>query len=127
MLNNIDNFYARQEEPNSGCLLALKSIILDLDDDIKETWKWQMPVFCYKSKMFCYLRTDKKTGEPYIGIVEGNRIEHPLLEQGNRTRMKILRINPNADLEVELIVDLLSQALAFYTDESIKVHHNNKK
>ena len=127
MLNALENFYLNQYEPAKSCLLALKSIILGLDEQISATWKWRMPVFCYKGKMFCYLRTDKKTGEPYIGIVEGNRIEHPLLEQGNRTRMKILRVNPNEDLEVELIEDLLSQALVFYKGESIKDHHNNKK
>ena len=33
----------------------------------------------YQQKMFCYLWTDKKTHEPYIGIVEGNKIDHPLL------------------------------------------------
>ena len=127
MLNALENFYLNQYEPAKSCLLALKSIILGLDEQVSATWKWRMPVFCYKGKMFCYLRTDKKTGEPYIGIVEGNRIEHPLLEQGNRTRMKILRVNPNEDLELELIEDLLSQALVFYKGESIKDHHNNKK
>ncbi len=121
MLTPIDQFYACQEEPAKGCLLALKSMLLDLDDNVKETWKWRMPVFCYKGKMFCYLRTDKKTGEPYIGIVEGNRIEHPFLEQGNRSRMKILRVNPNEDLEVEVIESLLNRFLDFYRDGTIKV------
>ena len=121
MLNAINDFYARQEEPARSCLLALKSIILDLDENLTTAWKWRMPFFCYKGRMFCYLKTDKKTGEPYIGIVEGNRIEHPFLEQGNRSRMKILRVNPNEDLEREMIEGVLNQALELYRNGTIKV------
>lgn len=121
MLNALDLFYAKQTEPARSCLLALQTIILGLDENITATWKWRMPFFCYKGKMFCYLRTDKKTGEPYIGIVEGNRIEHPLLEQGNRSRMKILRVNSREDLQVEMIEGLLNRFLEFYRDGTVKV------
>ncbi|MEZ4886430.1 MAG: DUF1801 domain-containing protein [Chitinophagales bacterium] len=121
MLKPIEEFYANLEEPTKSCFLALKSIILDLDVNITAAWKYRMPFFCYKQKMFCYLWTDKKTGEPYIGIVEGNRIEHRLLEQGNRSRMKILRVNPREDLEVELIEEILGQALELYKDGTVKV------
>lgn len=67
------------------------------------------------------LWVDTKTGEPYIGIVEGGRIEHPLLEQGNRMRMKILRINPNKDLPIKTIKQILNQALEFYRNGTIKL------
>ena len=50
-----DNFYLQQEEPIKGCLLALKEIILSQDEDISNEWKYGMPFFCYKKKMFCYL------------------------------------------------------------------------
>jgi hypothetical protein len=79
-----------------------------------------MPFFSYKNKMFCYLWVDKKTGEPYIGFVEGNRMQSKLLEQGNRSRMKILRINPNQDLQIKTIQKLLNEALDFYRKGTIK-------
>ncbi len=121
MLSALDLFYAKQAEPARSCLLTLQTIILGLDENITATWKWRMPVFCYKGKMFCYLRTDKKTGEPYIGIVEGKRIEHPLLEQGNRSRMKVLRVNSREDLQVEMIEGLLNRFLEFYRDGTVRV------
>jgi len=121
MLNALDLFYAHQKEPTKSCLLSLKAIILGLDENITAAWKYRMPFFCYKQKMFCYLWTDKKTGEPYIGIVEGKRIEHPLLEQGNRSRMKILRVNPNEDLQREVIEGLLNRFLDFYRNGTVKV------
>ncbi|MEE9350486.1 MAG: DUF1801 domain-containing protein, partial [Flavobacteriaceae bacterium] len=83
--------------------------------------KYGMPFFCYKGKMFCYLWTDKNTAHPYIGFVEGNRMNSADLEQGNRSRMKIFRINPNADIPLKKIQQLLNIALNFYKDGIIKI------
>lgn len=114
MLTEIDHFYLDKEEPLQGTLLALREIILALDADISPAWKYRLPFFLYKGKMFCYLWIDKKTKEPYIGIVEGNRIEHPALEQGNRSRMKILRVESNKDIPKKTIELILNIALGFY-------------
>jgi len=70
--------------------------------------------------MFCYLWIDKKTNEPYIGIVEGLRIEHPIFEQGNRSRMKILRVNSSRDIPIKEILFILNKALDFYRNGTIK-------
>ena len=120
MLLVIDNYFLNLPEPNRGCMLLLKDVILRQDENITMHWKYKAPFFYYKNKMFCYLWTDKKTTEPYIGFVEGARIESPFLEQGNRTRMKILRINPNVDIELKIIEQLLNTALNFYRKGIIK-------
>jgi len=94
--------------------LALRTIILNQNEAIVETVKWSIPCFCYGKKPFCYLSIDKKTTEPYLLMVEGRQLEHPQLEQGNRVKMKILRIDPNADLDIALIEEILQAALALY-------------
>ncbi|MCB0397464.1 MAG: DUF1801 domain-containing protein [Flavobacteriales bacterium] len=114
MTSNLNHFYLHQGEPNRSCLLALRGLILKLDHRITETTKYGMPCFCIGKKMFCYLWVDKKTDEPYILIVEGNKIDHPSLEAGNRSRMKILRVNPNEDLPLSVINEVLDLALALY-------------
>ena len=114
MINNLHDFYLTKDEPNKSCLLALRSIILRLDKNVTETQKWKMPCFCYKKKMFCFLWTDKKTQDPYILIVEGKYIHHPDLEDGGRTRMKILRIDPNKSLPIKKIESILQKALDLY-------------
>jgi hypothetical protein len=53
--------------------------------------------------------------------VEGNRLNHKKLEQGNRSRMKILRVNPQDDLPINLIENLLNKALDFYRKGIIKL------
>jgi len=116
-----DNFYLNKDEPNQSCLLALRNIILNQDENISETTKYGMPCFSYKKKMFCYLWVDKKTNEPYILMVEGKHLNHQDLETGNRSRMKILRVNPNEDLPVDTIGCILSEAIALYKNGIIKI------
>ena len=121
MLEETEIFYLKKDEPHRSCLLALRTIILNQDRNITESRKYGMPCFCYKKKVFCYLWTDKKTGEPYLLFVEGKFLSHPHLETGNRSRMKILRINPQTDLDLETIELLLNQALDLYRNGAIKV------
>ena len=120
MADSLHNYYLGKEEPNKSCLLTLRSIILEQDSYITETQKYGMPCFCYRKKMFCYLWTDKKTDEPYLLMVEGNHLEHPDLEAGDRSRMKIFRVNPNKDIPVQKINSILKKALDLYRDGIIK-------
>ena len=71
-------------------------------------------VICYQKKMFCYFWSDKKTQEPYIGVVKGHLIDHPELEKGNRKQMKIFRINTTEDLPIKTIREILNEALNHY-------------
>lgn len=120
MIRLVDQFYLDQEEPNRACLLALRGIILEQDPLVSESVKWGMPCFSYKKRMFAFLWTDKKTGEPYILLVEGKHLDHPALETGDRVRMKILRINPNEDLALDTIIQVLDDALDLYRKGLIK-------
>jgi hypothetical protein len=121
MVEQLHNYYLNKAEPNKSCLLALRSIILEQDTNVIETQKWGMPCFCYKKKMFCYLWTDKKTDEPYILMVEGKYLDHPKLEEGDRSRMKILRVDPNKDLPIKTIERILQTALDLYKSGVIKI------
>lgn len=107
-------YFLKQEEPNKSCLLAMRTVILAFNKGVTETKKYGMPCFCYQTKAFCYLWTDKKTNEPYFLLVDGNKLNHPLLEAGDRARMKILRVNPNEDLPISVINEVLENALYLY-------------
>lgn len=120
-ISDLEQFYENQQEPTKGALLAMREIIMTLDENVTSEWKYRMPMFCYKRKMFCYLWVDKHSQLPYLGVVEGNRIDHPLLVQGNRARMKILHLDPNADLPVEVVQEILQEALDLYRKGIIKV------
>ena len=111
MLNDLDNFYLRQNEPTKSCLLALRDIILKHNSNITAEWKYQLPFFYFKGKMLCYLWISKKYKQPYIGFVDGNLINDKDLLQEKRARMKILLIDENVDLPIEKINSILTSAI----------------
>jgi hypothetical protein len=115
-MEKMDHFYLDREEPIKGCLLALREIILRQNPEISATWKYGMPFFCFRGKMFCYLWVHKKIGQPYLGIVEGKHFEQPFLLQEKRSRMKIMLFDPNEDLPLETIELILQQALQLYQE-----------
>jgi hypothetical protein len=119
-LTQLDNFYLQKEEPVRGCLLALRKIILKQDEAITPAWKYGMPFFCYKGKMFCYLWVHKTLLQPYIGIVEGQRVNHPELIIEKRARMKIMLFDAQKDLPIQTIEGILRQALDLYKTGIIK-------
>ncbi len=104
------NFYFQKHEPQQSCLLALRDIILNYHKTIEESLNYGMPLFSYKGKRLCYLWTDKKTQQPYVLMVDGDKINHPMLEKGNRNRMKVLVINPDEDIPVRHIYEIFDMA-----------------
>ena len=115
-LGEIDLYFLQKEEPTRSYLLALRSHILKFDNHISEAWKYKMPFFCYHGRMLCYLWIHKQNGQPYIGFVDGNKIGHPQLIMEKRARMKILLLNPEKDIPVRSINQILKKALALRND-----------
>lgn len=114
MQDNLTHFYLDQEEPLKSTLLALHDYIMAFDPKIQAAWKWGTPFFTYQNKNVCYLWLDKRSRHPYVGFIDGHKIDHPLLLIGNRKQIKILPIDPNADLPVEALQEILAAALALY-------------
>ncbi|MBX2923559.1 MAG: DUF1801 domain-containing protein [Chitinophagaceae bacterium] len=114
MLRPIDVFFLEKEEPVKSCLLFLREFIPTLDKRITEEWKYRLPFYYLNGRMFCYLWIHKKYKQPYIGIAEGNKLNHPDLLQEERARMKILLIDPQKDIPVKKIKLILKEAIALY-------------
>jgi hypothetical protein len=114
MLRPIDQYFLEKDEPVKSCLQFLRSHILTLDGNITEAWKYGMPFYCYKGRMCCYLWIHKKYRQPYLGIVEGNKIDDPGLLKEKRARMKILLIDPAKNIPVKKIDRILKVVLKFY-------------
>ena len=114
MLSDLDHFYLQQEEPIKSSLLALRTIILSHDENFSAEWKYKMPFFYYRGKMLCYIWIRKTKGQVYLGLMDGHRIDHPLLITEKRARIKIMLIDADKDLPVQTIRSILTQAIGFY-------------
>jgi hypothetical protein len=86
---DLSQFYLKSDDPLKSTFLALRDIITSFDDLINQEYKYKLPFFYRKGKMFCYLSKDKKSGFPYVGFVHGIQINHNKLIQGKRSRMKL--------------------------------------
>ncbi len=110
-MKEIDQFFLNKPEPAGSCLVALRQLVLRFNADVSEVWKYHMPFYTIRGKRFCYIWLEKKTGRPYIGIVDGKLIEHPFLFAEKRTRMKIIPIDPAQDLPVDRIYEIFELAI----------------
>jgi Domain of unknown function (DU1801) len=120
-MKTLDDYYLEQDEPIKGTMLALREIILQQDKNITNELKYGMPFFCYKGKMFCYLWMHKKHKQPYLGIVEGKSFDEPFLIQEARSRMKIMLFDPNEDLPLQTIQNVIQKAINLYITGEIKI------
>ena len=110
MLHELNQFYENQDEPRKSVYLFLRSYILKVHPDITEEWKYRLPFFYLRGKMFCYLWYHKTTGTPYLAFVDGVKMKNNSLEQGNRKRMKSLTIHPTVDIPIDLLNELFQEA-----------------
>jgi len=114
MLRPIDNYFLGQEEPIKNSLLFLRQHILNFNKDISEKWQYSMPFFYYKEKRICYLWVHKKFQQPYLGIVDGNKIDNHDLVVEKRARMKILLFDPTKDIPIRKINSILKEVINLY-------------
>ena len=114
MLRPVDNWFLQKEEPLKSCLQFLRTHILKQDAAVTEAWQYGMPFYCYKGKRFCYLWVHKKYGQPYIGIVDGKKVDHPDLLVEKRARMKILLLDAGKNMPVSKINLILKEVLKLY-------------
>jgi len=96
----IDQFFLKIPEPQQSALLFLRHYLIE-EIGLEENWKFNTPFYYFKNKWFCYISYNaKRKHEIYIGFVRGYQIEFPNLISEGRKQIKILRINPEQDIDV---------------------------
>lgn len=112
MEQSLDYFFLKIPEPQQSSLLFLRQFFID-EMQLQEHWKFNTPFYYYNGKWFCYLSySAKRKHEIYIGFVKGNEVEFPGLVSEGRKQIKVFRINPEEDIDVNAlkkIVKLLKQ------------------
>lgn len=113
-MNPLEEYYFRIDEPERSALLFLRQKILASDtENITETLSFGLPFFKFKKKMLCYFYFSKKHRQHYVSFYHGNRLDHPLLLSEGRKKFKILLIDMEEDLPVDLILELIDEVKRF--------------
>jgi|SRR5579859_3434326 len=116
MNRELENYYLKQPEPIQSCLLALKSIILSVDKEISHRRLYQIPFFNYKDKKLAFLWVNKK--KLLFGIVTDKNILTFPEGVRRKDQYESTTIDPNEDIPVEEIVDMLRRQIKRYNDAS---------
>ncbi len=67
----------------------------------------------------------ENTNIPYIGIVEGKRIDHPNLLIEGHSRMKIMLIDPDKDIPLKEINKILKQVIGFIKTAPLRLSNGH--
>lgn len=113
-MNPLEEYFFRIPEPEQSTLLFLRKKILESDpENITQTLSFGLPFFKFKKKMLCYFYFSKKHQQYYVSFYHGDRLNHPLLLSEGRKKFKILLIDMEEDLPVELILELIDEVKKF--------------
>jgi hypothetical protein len=109
MNTTLESYYLSKTEPYQSCLLALKDIILRANPDICHERKFQIPFFTYKNKKLGYLWLNQK--KLMLGFCLDKSLQEAVAGVKPKDKYESFRIDPNADLPVEIIMEKLTYYL----------------
>lgn len=112
-MNLIQEYFYRIDEPARSALLFIREKILNSDELITETFSFGLPFLKYKKKMLCYFYYSKQHQKHYLSFYHGDRVDYPELLSEGRKKFKILLLDMEEDLPMELIFDILDEVKAY--------------
>ncbi|MFD0748641.1 DUF1801 domain-containing protein [Mucilaginibacter calamicampi] len=107
----LEEYYLSKPEPYQSCLLALRDIILSVNPAIFHVRKYQIPFFTYKDKKLGYLWLNGK--KLMLGFCVDKQLQVEMNSDVKpKDKYESIQIDPNVDLNIELIRQKLSYYLA---------------
>lgn len=107
----LQHYYEKQETATRECLLALKSIVLSVDENIIHKLKYQIPFFCYSEFNLGFLWVHKK--KILVGFIEDKK-SFSTTEQRTKDKVTTLQINPLDDIPIDDIKQTFQQLIEKY-------------
>lgn len=109
MNTTLESYYLSKPEPYQSCLLALKDMILRANPGICHERKFQIPFFTYKNKKLGYLWLNQK--KLMLGFCLDKSLQEAIAGIKPKDKYESFRIDPNADLPIEIILEKLTYYL----------------
>lgn len=100
-LTALQHYYDKQETTVRECLLALKAIVLSVDENIVHIRKYQIPFFCYKEFNLGFLWVYRK--KIIVGFVEDRKMFSQPTTGRKKDRVTTMEINPSEDIPINEI------------------------
>lgn len=120
VLTALEYYYDKQDAATKECLLALKAIILSINENIVHTRKYQIPFFTYHAFNLGFLWIHRK--KILVGFVEDRRLLPQALSGRKKDKVSTITIDPAKDIPVEVIRHSILGLLRQYD-----LHSHHKK
>jgi len=97
----LNHYYEKQDAITRESLLALKSIVLSVNNHIEHVRKYQIPFFCYKGLHLGFLWVRQK--KILVGFVEDKKTLTTAFETRKKDKISTIEIDPMEDIPFETI------------------------
>ena len=111
-MNPLDAWFEALPSGHRETLLFLRKLLTAPPHCLEERYAWRIPVYYRNDRYLCYLYHEAKRGRSYLAFVRATHFVHPLLRAEGRKQIRILQLDPDSDVPVEAIEQVLAQALA---------------
>jgi hypothetical protein len=111
-----DEYIYRQPEKYRSIILHLISVFEHEIPELVLLYKWGMPYFYYKKRMFCYLISNSKKGFVDAGFARGfqlKRNQASLIDE-KRNTVKSLRYYSLETIDNSVLEDVIREAKTLY-------------
>ncbi len=111
-----DEYIFRQPEKLQSILLHLISVFEREIPELELLFKWGIPCFYYKKKMFCYLNSSPKKGFVDAGIFKGFQLKRnqEFLVSEKRTTIKSMRYYSLESINNPILKDVILEVRCLY-------------
>jgi hypothetical protein len=111
-----DEYIYRQPEKYRSIILHLISVFEHEIPELVLLYKWGMPYFYYKKRMFCYLISNSKKGFVDAGFARGFQLKgnQDCLIGEKRNTVKSLRYYDLEDIDNTILVNVIQEAATLY-------------
>ncbi len=110
----IDNYYLSLPEPEQSVLLFLHHFFVN-DMMLQHQRKFNTPFYYFNGKWFAFIDYHPKKRSVHISFVKGNQVSHPKLLSEGRKQMKIYKIVPEKDIDVEELTEICNILKKIYS------------
>lgn len=112
-LTTLNSYYEKQEVMIRECLLALKDIILSVDDNITHVRKYRIPFFCYKEFNLGFLWVHRK--KIIVGFIKDKKTLYQPTIGKKRDQVMTMEISPLEDIPIDYIKNSIKELIMTYT------------
>jgi hypothetical protein len=114
-----DELILKQPEQVQSVIWFLREFIPSQNSLIDERYKYRTIFFYYRDRPFCYVNPEKNG--LYIGFVMGHQMKkRKSLIAGGRSMIRSWHIDPEKDLNIKELKDLLKEGMKILDDELSK-------